>query len=100
MSRLLIGLALVSGCGIPESRYELVVHELFCERVAECNALLTQEECLLIPPEHLGLDCTYDPGLARECELALAEAGCSTDEVTGDSWFESPELCDEVWSCE
>ena len=42
-----MGLVLLAACGVPESQYEAVVHDLFCERVAECNGLLTKEECLL-----------------------------------------------------
>ena len=100
MNRVLVFLIFLSACGVPESRYESDIHELFCERVAECNSLLTQEECMLIPPDHAGLECTYDPGVARDCEVALEEAACTVDEVTAASWFEAPEVCDEVWLCE
>lgn len=100
MYRLLIGLVWLGACGVPEARYESEVQELFCERVAECNELLTQEECMLIPPAHVGLECVYDPGFAVDCRTALEEAVCVVDEVTEASWFESPEVCDEVWLCE
>ena len=95
-----VALLMSSACGVPEANYYTVVHDALCEQEASCNPLLTKEECLTIAPEHVGKTCVYDASLALECKLALEDATCTSDEITGQQWFETPDVCLQVWDCE